>query len=334
MDIVFGTKWFEDKQQILLWFLNTPIISIWFRWCLRIRKYDCNSKIYKITPNSLSYNIKNLGDKIELTTDFRTHDKYSKRLYFAFKPFWYLLHFFDWAMLDRVEELTQLSFGFSTLTQYPNSSTSVNGYTSRDASENWATKIAGAGTFSQYNFSGTDSIINISSVATLNLFNDLTRSIFLFDTSSLTSGAIISSVIMSIFGSGKLDNMSITPNIDVYTSTPASNTVLANSDFQQFGSTSQTGSPITYTGWSTTGYNDFTFNATGISNVSKTSISKFGCRNANYDVSTTQPTWASNSTSRLQGNFSDGTTSTSPDPKLVVTYILPISGGAFLYNMI
>ena len=139
-EIVFGTKWFEKHQQKLLWLLNTPIIRIWFRWVMCIHEKGI---INRITPNSTSFNVKVIGDKIQVTTDFRTHDKYSKRLYYGFKPFWYLLHFFDWAMLDRVEALTYLNFGFATLTQYPGSIGSNNpmdGVASTARDRDWETK--------------------------------------------------------------------------------------------------------------------------------------------------------------------------------------------------
>src|SRR3990167_6904029 len=88
--------------------------------------------------------------KVEIVACFRTHDKYSKRLYFAFKPLWYILHALDWAMLDRIEYAARFSFGFSTLTQYPGSigaGNKMDGRFSRTGiDEAWATIIAGAGT--------------------------------------------------------------------------------------------------------------------------------------------------------------------------------------------
>jgi len=105
----------------------------------------------------------------------------------------------------------------------------------------------------------------------------------------LTSSADISAAVLSLYGRNKTDDLSITPNVDIYTSAPASNTALANGDFDSLGSTSQTGSPITYADFSISGYNAFTFNSTGRGNISKTGISKFGSRNANYDVANSAP---------------------------------------------
>ena len=332
MDIVFGTKWFETHQRKLLWLLNTPIIKYWFRWIMRIHSFDCkrNIVINKITPNSISYNAKIINDKIEVTTDFRTHDKYSKRLYYAFKPFWYLLHIIDWVAFDRYEELTKLSFGFSTLTVYPDSGsggTTTCSYVGREGvSESWATIIAGAGTGAAV-VNYTDACYLSCSTSSAK-FKGVRRTIFTFDTSSLTSDATISAAILSSYGSSKTDNTSSTPNVDIYTTTPASNNTIVAADYLQFGSTSQTGSPITYANWSVGSYNDFTFNATGRGNISKTGISKFGTRNANYDVAGSQPNWVNNQSSYLSGTSSEPA-GTSTDPKLVVTYTSPSTANFF-----
>ena len=157
-------------------------------------------------------------------------------------------------------------------------------------------------------------------------WQQMNRGLVLFDTSALTSGATISAAVLSIFGSSKLDESSDTPNIDVVTTTPASNTSLTGTDFAQFGSVSQTGSPITYANWSTSAYNDFTFDATGRGNVSKIGISKFGFRNSNYDLAGSGPSYLANGKDqRLKGDYAE-TADTTSDPKLVVTYTT--GGGA------
>ena len=326
-DIVFGIKWFEKHQSKLLLLLNAPIVKYWFRWTMRIRSYDCPSgtKITNIKPNSYSWGDKYIkkGKRVflERTTDFRTHDKYSKRLYFAFKPLWYTMHALDWAMLDRVEALTKLSFGFSTLTVYPDASpetTSVDGRVSRSpVDEVWATIRAGAG--NGFSDSATqEQSPSIGSNGTTDHWEVLRRNIYLFDTSALTAGATISGAVFSTRGYNKADNLGIAPTLAMVASTPASNTALANADFSQLGSTRQADTDITYSGYSTTGYNDWTMNATGLGNISKTGVSKFGVR-FGFDADNTTPTWANGTNSYFGTNFADQTGNTS-DPKLVVTY--------------
>lgn len=330
MDIVFGKKWFQKHQSKLLWLLNTPVVKYWFRWVMRIRKHDCpiNERIVEILPNNFSIYLGKEGDEYKVKTDFRTHDKYSKRLYFAFKPFWYLLHFFDWAMLDRVEELTKLSFGFSTLTAYPDTgsgSTTVNGWVARqNVDETWATIRAGAGTTSFIDDTTNNLFVGFiqTTGGYTGKFAVLRRSIFTFDTSAIGSSAAISDAVLSLYGASKYYDgiFAAADTVDIYTSTPASNNNLVNADFQELGSTSQSGSPISYTNWSTTGYNAFTFNATGRGNVSKTGISKFGSRNANYDGDNVSPSGNGDNAQYLIKTYPSGTSGTSQDPKLVVTY--------------
>jgi hypothetical protein len=114
--------------------------------------------------------------------------------------------------------------------------------------------------------------------------------------------------------------------VNVYTCAPASETAIAAGDYDSFDSVPQCDTPITYTGWGEAGYNDFALNSNGIASISKTGITKFGIRNANYDVTGTAPTWGSAVQCYLIGYFADQT-GTDNDPKLVVTYHIP---GSFI----
>ena len=74
----------------------------------------------------------------------------------------------------------------------------------------------------------------------------------------------------------------------------------------------------TYANYSISGYNDFTLNANGIAAISKTGISKFSARNANYDVAASSPPWVDSGLSSLY--FYMAEQGTGYKPKLVVTY--------------
>ena len=333
---VFSKEWFDKYQKTLCWLANNRYTKRWFRYVLRIHSYDCplNVNINRIEPNAFWFGAVKKGEAVEVKADFRTHNKFSKRLYFAFKPMWWAFHAWDWLVADRF--VPALSFGFSTLTAYPVPGTTVDGYVGRFASAtSWASITGGAGNEYDYTSANTEYVgFNIDNPN--NLFLEVVRCIFLFNTSSLTSGATISAAIMSLYGSGKNNGTTLTTgNIDIYTSSPASNTVLANSDYANLGATSQTGSPITYTAFSTSGYNDFTFNATGRGNVSKTDVSKFGARNAIWDANGVAPPFGTAGSSwNISGYYSDQS-GTSQDPKLVVTYtVATASGASFLYLMV
>jgi hypothetical protein len=224
--------------------------------------------------------------------------------------------------------MPQLSFGFATLEKYPDAdpeTTTVDGFVDQTytlgSGVSWATIRAAAGSGANDN-QASNSCMNIVSDNVSNQWLRFRRGIYLFDTSALTSGANISAAVVSLYGSAKDDGLGISPNVDVYTSAPASDTTIVAGDFDSIGSVSQTGTPITYAGFSISGYNDFTFNATGLGNISKTGISKFGTRNANYDVANSPPTWSNNLESYIDSYFADQT-GTANDPKLVVTYTTP-----------
>jgi len=318
--LAFNHAWFREHQALLLWALNTPILGRAIRIALRLDMSDVwmprGTKIQAIGPN---YYTVRLSDG-QLRSDFRTHWKYSKRLYYAWKPIWWTMHAWDAAFADAWAP--RLAFGFSTLEVYPDpdpETTTVDGRMARfNVTETWATIIAGAGGFSEGGVVSDDGV-SITASGTADRWRFLFRSIFLFNTSALGSGASITAAVLSLKGSAKTDALSATPDIDIYTSSPASNTAIVNGDFSQVGSVSQTGSPSTYAGWSVSDYNAFTFDATGRGNISLTGVSKFGARNANYDVAGSTPPYVQDAQSAFRLTFADQT-GTASDPKLVVTY--------------
>lgn len=321
----FDKIWFEEHQKGLIWLLNAPIIKYWFRWVLRIHK-DCSfkEKICEIQPNSykvyLGLFLTKKGLRHKFRLDFRTHNKFSKRLYHAFYPLWLAFHIWD---LFADKFTPQLSFGFSTLTVYPDAdveSTSVDGTVTRSGvNESWASIRGGAGTAAAPSIDGSH-IFLISCSASANQFDFLRRSICLFDTSALGAGTSISNAVISIFGYAKTDDNSFAPNTNIFGSTPASNTDLVSSDFSQTQDVAFA-TAITYANWSTVAYNDFTLNATGLAAIAKTGISKFSVKNDNYDAANSAPVWSSGMGMAVNGWFADAI-GTSTDPKLVITYTI------------
>ena len=331
----FGSLFFLLHQGKLLWLLNAPVVGRWFRWCMRIRRWDIgpHERICAFAPDhfTVRLGVDRLG-RTKYRTDFRTHAKFSKRLYYAFRPLWWTLHAWDWAFADRW--IPELSFGFSTLTSYPDAHPETNTVDGRvsvslslGSGESWATMHdRTSGTAADTTLA--DEASNwISADNTSNQWIGMHRGFFLFYTAALTSASVISAAVMSLYGTNKgfIGPFIPEPSFDVCTTSPASNTDLVVEDFDQVGSVSQTGgSPITYGSWNTAGYNDFTFNSTGIGNINKTGISKFGTREATYDIPNTSPTWANQYAVWVLHYFSDQTGTTN-DPKLVVTYTKPES---------
>jgi len=147
------------------------------------------------------------------------------------------------------------------------------------------------------------------------------RSVYLFDTSGLPDGADISATTLSFYGTLAYYNpWDLTLNI--YSSAPASNTALVAGDYDSLGTTAYCDTGIAASSWNASGYNDFPFNATGIAAIDKTGVSKFGARDATYDVANSPPTWVGDSTSSIKNYFADQ--GSGYEPKLVVTYTLPV----------
>ena len=212
----------------------------------------------------------------------------------------------------------------ATVTYYPNpnvESTSVDGYTYRSYGVGlgvaWGTLVAADGTSSD-DSSTTLYFFSMKSDTTSNQWRDMYRSIILFDTSAFDEADTITSAVLSVKGEAKADELATTPDLNIYSSNPASNTAVAAGDLDTLGSTAFS-SAIAYSSLSTTAYNDFTLNASGLAAIDTAGISKFGTRNANRDVANSSPTWGSNQESYFYGASAD-TASTTSDPKLVITY--------------
>jgi len=171
---------------------------------------------------------------------------------------------------------------------------SLDGYVGHDSSGlSWANLVAAAGNEAD----DTTAIIwvmYIYSRSYLDSWDTIRRSIFLFDVSSL-SGKTVTAAIFKIKASNKYDNLSISPDINLYESDPASTTELTGTDYATLGTTPYCDTPITYANWTSGSWMEFTLNADGLTALQAAidgdGIFKCGLRNANYDASGTPPTW-------------------------------------------
>lgn len=220
-------------------------------------------------------------------------------------------------------------------TFYPDAvpSTSVDGQAGRfiasGASEDWATIRGGAGT-TAYENNANVSYVNYQSGGNgrPNTWMTIQRAIALFDVSGLPDGCTVSATTLSLYGTSKgVENTGNTPDMNVYSSNPITNTNVVAGDYAiaRFGSTAYS-TAITYANWLVANpfWNDFVFNATGIAAVQAASdgntVVKLGIRNANYDVANSVPP-----TCRLpvKNDWVNGYASEQGNgykPKLVVTY--------------
>lgn len=205
-----------------------------------------------------------------------------------------------------------------TLTVYPDASSgsvTFDGYCGRTgASENLATIRAGSGTAA--NVTDSTSIFGrLRATTTSNLYSQLYRGGFTFDTTSLLANYVVTSVTFSLKGTNKA-NGNGSAGLDVVSFTPAADNAMATGDFANYGTTVK--ATISYASWSTSAYNDFTLAA---GDVNLAGITRLGTR-LTFDTANSGATWASAGVSDIVGNFAD-LSGTASDPKLVVVYTVP-----------
>ena len=305
-NFVFSKGWFKKYQKLLLRFANS-----WLGrkiLCIDGKKSSIGkNKIDEIGPNYIRW--KN-------TWEFRTHNKFGKRLYYAFKPLWHLAHYWDIAIANNLKPA--LNLGFDTFTSYPNDDpelTSVDGWVRRAAAvDTFSNLRAGAGTTSDDNDASFLAVYVDNVNGTDSGWDDLIRSIYLFDTSAIQDGASITAATFSLYVNSKRDIFA--QDVGLVGSTPASNTALVASDYGQLGTT-RYATDLDVGALTTSAYNDWTLNATGLAAISVTSTpTKFGVRYSG-DIDNSAPT-ASTDYAEVNVNFAD-TAGTTSDPKLVVT---------------
>ena len=216
----------------------------------------------------------------------------------------------------------------ATLVVYPNAdpeSTSVDGRVARSGDALWAdchNAIDGTGVQDTSAY-GNTCLVGKNGGGDFNI----QRPFFLFDTSALGVGAVVSAVDFSVYLPDAGDAVSADNDgddwINVVQSSPASNTALALADFDQCGAVSNPteGSDDRKdlsTAFTIGAYNTWTLNATGRGWVSLTSITKLGLREG-HDAINSAYAGASGAWNLINTNFAEQADVTQ-DPKLTITY--------------
>lgn len=200
---------------------------------------------------------------------------------------------------------------FDTTTSY--NSESGDGVVHSDGASNWSNAVNGIGG----TISVSDTTAERQSVSIYNnvFFWRCWRAFYFFDTSAIGSGSTISSATFNFYGY----KFSSAVRYDAYlvSHASASDTALVAGDYTSVGSTSfGVATLATEDTW--TGLN-VSLNASGLSNINQTGISKFTLRGY-YDFNLITP--PAENAHRCGSNFSEETTYTPP--YLEVTYT---SGG-------
>jgi hypothetical protein len=213
------------------------------------------------------------------------------------------------------------TIGNTVSTFYPyasTESTSVDGWiesnqtgwdTAHDASAGTTADDSGAYVYARSQLSGSLGIIY--------------RGFMLFDTSAIGSDTV-SAATLSLEGGLKVNTDNDGDDfIAIVSSTPASNTAIVTGDFDQCGDSiddptemHDVGGRIDIGSISTSAYNDWTLNSTGLAEIDTGGVSKFGVREG-HDI-LDNPVAASSA--NYVGFLSADTVGTTSDPKLVVTH--------------
>ena len=315
-------RFFQKYQRIILWFFNTRL----GRWYFRIQSREFTylpqeKKILAVFPNAIRWEAK----EGMVATEFRCNNRFGFRMYTLLKymPFLRWEREFDW--------FPQLQVGLTHETYHPDANpetNTVDGQASRTngISETLTVIRDGAGGHSAD--SGATTYQNrIQASTTTDQYSSIWRSIFLFDTSGIDDGDTIDSAIFSLYRTSESDGLSGASSdnskVQLCSATPASNTALQKSDYGQVDTTDN-GKSGTQASKSDNAYYDITLNSTGLANIDKTGITKFGLRYV-WDADDTEVglTWSSTGNQYEFGVYAD-TSGETQDPKLVVTHSVAV----------
>lgn len=319
---------FRKYKELITWFSNT----------YEGREYlgiNHENHISLLLPNGYHSLLDRTDKEVILDATFYSRNIFTRKLNFVLYQFDLLAPFirsfteskevFLWLIRDRDIYIPNIVNGltFNTSTFNPDAdpeSTSVDGVVHRSSvDESLSTIRSSAGNAVSDNGSNSEDSPGIVSSNTSNQYQSLRRNIILFDTSSLPDLANITAATFSTYGTAantKFNQLG-SPDYHLASSSPASNTSLAASDYSNVGTTSF--GSIAYASFGADQYNDITLNASGISNITKTGISKFSAQ-ISWDINNSfTGSWLALGQSAFRASFAE-ISGTSQDPKLAVDF--------------
>lgn len=194
--------------------------------------------------------------------------------------------------------------------------TSVDGWTGNDTDGSWST-IRGAATGTDVGDADASSSNGTFLQGAAANWGFIGRAFFLFDTSAIPDTDVIDSGTLSLVATA-IQNTFFDQKLNICATTPASNTAITTADYDQVGSTAfSTQIELESLDVGGTNYNAFALNASGLSNITNTGVSKFGAR-LSGDLTNTEPVLAIGNSS-VTLIYAD-TAGTTKDPKLVVVH--------------
>lgn len=144
----------------------------------------------------------------------------------------------------------------------------------------------------------------------------INRTILTFNTASIPTGSIITSATLELYKNATAVSNDNSSAICLVGSTPASNNVVVDGDFDQLGST-RFATDVNYSSISTNAYFTITLNATGLAAIVSGGITKLGLRDKK-DLDNSTPVGVNS----IAMNSAD---SASNKPRLTINYTPPAS---------
>ncbi|GEM_PF-836282 len=193
--------------------------------------------------------------------------------------------------------------------------TSVDGRSGKISNTAWADIRSGAGTHPDA-LAETDNLY-LAAFSSGNLWNSLYRPFFLFDTSNLPAGAVITSATLKLYIISKTDDFA--QSIILVSGTPAANNNIVNKDYaiSNFGTT-EYAARVASSALKTGEYYSMPLNEAGLAAIAKTGITKFGLR-LSADADNAEPDWVANNQTNIQIQMAD---SASNKPVLEIAYTI------------
>lgn len=309
-------RFFAKYQRSLLFLANTRV----GRWYFRLTDHPKERVFTRILPFGVEWQ----NADGTFTFAAKTANKYANRIKHSLRHLKATLLALGLGAATRRGEALALQFLFAGVTTSfrPDAdpeSTTFDGYITRSSvSEGWSTIRGGAGNFGEDN--NTDYFFAYwLATASSNQWDTIARGIFLFDTSAISTDATITAASFKFYCTGKTAPSDATASkreLELVASAPASNTAISNADYATIGSTSF--GAIAYASITASAINTITLNGSGLSNITKGGVSKFGTRSG-ADLDNDAPTWASGDQYIVYGAFADNSGTTN-DPTLEVTY--------------
>lgn len=163
-------------------------------------------------------------------------------------------------------------------------------------------------------------------------FWNISRGTFLFNVSSAGSGSVFTSGTLSLYVTAKFDDKADARSyMALVTCTTLSDVGITNADYPNFSTTKQA-TDLTIASLSTSAYNVWTLNATGLSFVSPTGITHFGMREG-HDLENTAYSGIANEQINVSSADHAGT---GQDPELDLVWVAGAStrsiGGGVSYQ--